>query len=171
MEHWVPFFVVVAAVAIVLQMLVMLGMFLSVRQLSDRLTKISTDVHTQVTPILTKINLLLDDSRPRVISMVNDWAEFSQVARNQAVKFDRVVSEGMELLRGQILRADTVLTGVVEAAEDVSTHFRKSVLGPVSQLTAVLRGIKAGLDMLSKNKRSTPSAEGSRAQSDEELFI
>jgi hypothetical protein len=170
MESWMPFFVIVAAVAIVLQMLVMLGMFLSVRQLSTRLTQISTDLHTQVTPMLTKINLLLDDSRPRVISMVSDWAEFSQVARNQAVKFDRVIGEGMELLRGQILRADTVLTGAVEAAEDVSASFRKSVLAPVSQLTAVLRGIKAGLEMLSKEKRRAP-AEGARAPSDEELFI
>ena len=169
MERWLPFFVIIASVAIVMQAAMLIAMFFTLRESLQRITKITTELHDKLDPILTKTNYLLEDSRTRITSMVADWAEFSQIARNQAVKFDRVVSEGMELLRVQIVRADQILTGVIETADDVGTQFRKSILGPVTQVAAVIRGVKAGLDFFSNPKKS--NSERARAQSDEELFI
>ena len=169
MERWLPFFVIIASVAIVLQAAMLIAMFFALRESLQRITKITTELHEKLDPILTKTNYLLEDSRTRITSMVADWAEFSQIARNQALKFDRVVSEGMELLRVQIVRADQILTGVIETADDVGTQFRKSILGPVTQVAAVIRGVKAGLDFFSSPKKS--NSERARAQSDEELFI
>ena len=169
MERWLPFFVIIASVAIVMQAAMLIAMFFTLRESLQRITKITTELHEKLDPILTKTNYLLEDSRTRITSMVADWAEFSQIARNQAVKFDRVVSEGMELLRVQIVRADQILTGVIETADDVGTQFRKSILGPVTQVAAVIRGVKAGLDFFSSPKKS--NSERARAQSDEELFI
>lgn len=169
MDRWLSFFVIVASVAIVMQAAMLIAMFLTLRESLQRLTKITTDLHEKLDPILTKTNYLLEDSRTRITSMVADWAEFSHIARNQALKFDRVVSEGMELLRAQIVRADQILTGVIETADDVGTQFRKSILGPVTQVAAVIRGVKAGLDFFSSPKRG--NSERARGQSDEELFI
>jgi type IV secretory pathway VirB2 component (pilin) len=169
MESWLPYFVIIASVAIVLQAAMLIAMFFTLRESLQRITKITTELHDKLDPILTKTNYLLEDSRTRITSMVADWAEFSQIARNQAVKFDRVVSEGMELLRVQIVRADQILTGVLETADDVGSQVRKSVLGPVTQVAAVIRGVKAGLDFFTGPKKS--HSERARAQSDEELFI
>jgi type IV secretory pathway VirB2 component (pilin) len=169
MESWLPYFVIIASVAIVLQAAMLIAMFFALRESLQRITKITTELHDKLDPILTKTNYLLEDSRTRITSMVADWAEFSQIARNQAVKFDRVVSEGMELLRVQIVRADQILTGVLETADDVGSQVRKSVLGPVTQVAAVIRGVKAGLDFFTSPKKS--NSERARAQSDEELFI
>jgi type IV secretory pathway VirB2 component (pilin) len=169
MDSWLKFFVLVASVAIVLQAAMLIAMFFALRESLQRMTKITTDLHDKLDPILTKTNYLLEDSRTRITSMVADWAEISQVARNQALKFDRVVSEGMELLRVQLVHADQVLTGVIETADDVGTQFRKSILGPVTQVAAVIRGVKAGLDFFSSGKRG--NSERARSQSDEELFI
>jgi type IV secretory pathway VirB2 component (pilin) len=169
MERWLPFFVIVASVAIVLQAGMLIAMFLALRQSLQRITKISTELHEKLDPILTRTNYLLEDSRNRITSMVADWAEFSHIARNQALKFDRVVSEGLEMLRVQIVRADQILTGVIETADDVGTQVRQSILGPVTQVAAVIRGVRAGLDFFSKPKPR--NAERTRAQSDEELFI
>jgi len=169
MDRWLPFFVIIASVAIVMQAAMLIAMFFTLRESLQRITKITTELHEKLDPILTKTNYLLEDSRTRITSMVADWAEFSQIARNQAVKFDRVVSEGMELLRVQLVRADQVLTGVIETADDVGTQFRKSILGPVTQVAAVIRGVKAGLDFFSKPKSG--NSERARSQSDEELFI
>jgi len=169
MDRWLPFFVILASVAIVMQAAMLGAMFFTLRESLKRLTQITTELHEKLDPILTKTTYLLEDSRTRITSMVADWAEFSQIARNQAVKFDRVVSEGMELLRVQLVRADQVLTGVIETADDVGTQFRKSILGPVTQVAAVIRGVKAGLDFFSGSKRG--NSERTRTQSDEELFI
>jgi type IV secretory pathway VirB2 component (pilin) len=169
MDGWLKFAVLVAAVAIVMQSTMLIAMFFTLRETLQRLTKTTTELHEKLDPILTKTNYLLEDSRTRISSMVADWAEISQVARNQALKFDRVVSECMELLRVQLVHADQVLTGVIETADDVGTQFRKSILGPVTQVAAVIRGVKAGLDFFSGSKRG--NSERARSQSDEELFI
>ena len=170
MESWVGFFVIVACAAIIMQALILAGMFLAVKKTSEHAIRISNDINTKLLPVLEKTNFLLEDSRARISSAVADTAEIVHIARNQANRFDRVMAEGMELLRTQIVRADQVITGVLESLEEAHTKVRKSVTGPVSQVVAVLRGLKAGLDIFTSTKSS--KGEGSRPQSsEEELFI
>jgi len=170
METWVAFFVIVASIAIIMQALILAGMFLAMKKTSDHVIRVSSEINTKLLPVLEKTNFLLEDSRQRFSSVVADTAEIVHIARNQANRFDRVIGEGMELLRAQIIRADQVITGVLESLEEAHTQVRKSVTGPVSQVAAVLRGLKAGLDMFTGGK--SPKGERSRASSsEEELFI
>jgi hypothetical protein len=169
MENWVAFFIVVASIAILMQALILAGMFLAMKKTSDHMIRVSSEINTKLLPVLEKTNFLLEDSRQRFSSVVADTAEIVHIARNQANRFDRVVGEGMELLRGQIIRADQVITGVLESLEEAHTQVRKTVTGPVSQVMAVLRGLKAGLDIFTNAK--TSKGERSRSASEEELFI
>jgi hypothetical protein len=169
MESWVSFFVIVACLAIVLQMAILAGMFFAVKKTTENLTRVSNDVSTKLLPVLEKTNFLLEDSRTRISSVVSDVAEIVHIARNQANRFDRVAGEGVEVLRSQIARADQVITGALETVEEVHGKLRKSVTGPVTQVTAVLRGIKAGLDFFAAGKSGKDDQP--RSQSEEELFI
>jgi hypothetical protein len=170
METWVGVFVIVACAAIIMQALILAGMFLAVKKTSEHAIRVSSEINTKLLPVLEKTNFLLEDSRTRLSSVVADTAEIVHIARNQANRFDRVVAEGMEMLRAQIVRADQVITGVLESLEEAHTQVRKTVTGPVSQVVAVLRGLKAGLDIFTNAKSS--KGERSRAQSsEEELFI
>jgi len=167
---WVAFFIVVASIAILMQALILAGMFLAMKKTSEHMIRVSSEINTKLLPVLEKTNFLLEDSRQRFSSVVADTAEIVHIARNQANRFDRVVGEGMELLRAQIIRADQVITGVLESLDEAHTQVRKTVTGPVSQVAAVLRGLKAGLDMFTSGK--TSKGERSRAaSSEEELFI
>lgn len=170
MENWVAFFVIVASIAIIMQALILAGMFLAMKKTSEHMIRVSSEINTKLLPVLEKTNFLLEDSRQRFSSVVADTAEIVHIARNQANRFDRVMGEGMELLRAQILRADQVISGVLESLEEAHTQVRKTVTGPVSQVVAVLRGLKAGLDIFTSAKAS--KGEGSRtASAEEELFI
>ena len=170
MESWVGFFVIVACVAIIMQALILAGMFLAMKKSSEHVIRITTEINTKLLPVLEKTNFLLEDSRQRFSSVVADTAEIVHIARNQANRFDRVMGEGMELLRTQIVRADQVITGVLESLEEAHTNVRRTVTGPISQVAAVIRGLKAGLDMFTSGKAS--KGERSRsASSEEELFI
>ena len=169
MENWVAFFVIVASIAIVMQALILAGMFLAMKKTSDHVIRVSSEINTKLLPVLEKTNFLLEDSRQRFSSVVADTAEIVHIARNQANRFDRVMGEGMELLRAQIVRADQVITGVLESLEEAHTQVRKTVTGPVSQVAAVIRGLKAGLDIFTGGKSA--KGERSRASSEEELFI
>jgi len=169
MENWVAFFVIVASIAIVMQALILAAMFLAMKKTSDHVIRLSSEVNTRLLPVLEKTNFLLEDSRQRFSSVVADTAEIVHIARNQANRFDRVMGEGMELLRAQIVRADQVITGVLESLEEAHTQVRKTVTGPVSQVAAVIRGLKAGLEIFTSGKSA--KGERSRASSEEELFI
>jgi type IV secretory pathway VirB2 component (pilin) len=167
METWVAFFVIVACLAIIMQAVILTGMFLAMKKTSEQVIRVSTEINTKLLPVLEQTNAILQDSRSRISSAVADAAEIAHIARNQANRFDRLMAEGLEMLRTQVVHADQVITGVLESVEEAHTTVRKTVTGPVSQMAAVLRGLKAGLDMFTSSK-----AERTRPQSsEEELFI
>ncbi|MFZ0735578.1 MAG: hypothetical protein WA002_10805 [Candidatus Acidiferrales bacterium] len=168
MSGWIAAFIVVAAVAIVTQSLIMLGLFLQFRQSNRQVMRMLQDLDSRVSPILLRVNRILDDSEDRISSIVGDAAEITRIARGQAQRVDRVFSDAVERLRSQVIRADHILTGALEVIEDTSARVRKTVTGPVMQVSAVLRGIKVGLDFIrgQQQHRRVPDPAA-----DEELFI
>jgi type IV secretory pathway VirB2 component (pilin) len=167
MPGWVAAFVVVAAVAIIMQMVIMLGMYLQFKETNKQVMRILHDLDARVSPILLRVNRILDDSEDRISSIVGDAAEITRIARGQAQKVDRVFSDAVERLRVQVIRADQILTGTLEVVEDMGTKVKRSVTGPVMQVSAVLKGIKVGLDFI----RGVQNRRGSDNTADEELFI
>ena len=118
-------------------------------------------------PILTRTNRILEDSEERIASIMGDGAEIARLARGQAQKVDRVFTDMVERLRIQVVRADHILTGALEVIEETGTTFRSKVWKPVHQASAVLKGIKAGLEFIRSGRRP----ESDSATQDEELFI
>ncbi|MGA8305533.1 MAG: hypothetical protein WB723_07630, partial [Candidatus Acidiferrales bacterium] len=114
MSGWLQAFIVIAAVAIVIQMAILLGMFFQVRTAIEQFTRIATDLQNRIDPILLRTNRVLEDSEDRIASIMGDAAEITRVARGSAQKIDRVFTDAVERLRVQILRADHILTGTLE---------------------------------------------------------
>lgn len=168
MESWLPFFVVVAALAIVLQMVILLLMYLQFRQMNERLTRIATDFQNKVEPILTRVHYLLEDSHGRITSMVTDASEIVHLARGQAQKVDGLFTEAVDRLRLQVIHADQLLTSAMQHLENAGVQFRQSVLEPVQKASAFIKGVQAGLEFFRGQRRSP---ERSREHQDEELFI
>ena len=168
MDPWLKIFIVLAAVAIIGQMLILLGMFLQVKSMNERMTRIATDLHARIDPILSRLHMVVEEVGPQISSAAENAAEITRLARAQTEKIDRVFTEAIDRLRMQVLRADQILTGAIEEIESAGTEFKASVLRPVRQATAFVKGIKAGLDFL-RGQRQSP--ERAREQQDEELFI
>jgi hypothetical protein len=168
MESWLPFFVIVAAVAIILQMGILLLMYLQFRQMNERMTRIATDLQNKVEPILSRVHDVLEDSHGRITSMVVDASEVVHLARNQAQKVDALFTESVDRLRLQVIRADQLLTTAMEQIEQAGTQLRQTVLEPVQKATAFIRGVQAGLEVF-RGQRHSP--ERVREHQDEELFI
>lgn len=166
---WLEAFIVIAAVAIVVQMAILLALFLQVKSALARFERVTTDLQSKINPILIRVNRILENSEDRIASIMDDAAELTRVARSQAQKVDRVFTEGIERLRIQLLRADMILTGALEVIEDTGSKFRDTLWGPVQKATAVIRGIKVGLDFLRGQRQRR--AEREPATQDEELFI
>src|SRR5690242_2569160 len=169
METWVAVFVIVAAVAIVVQAGILIAMFFQTRRTMERMERFTSDLESRLSPILSRVQTLLEDTQPKIAEMVADAAHVVYLARAQAQKVDRVFTEASDRLRGQLVRADRILTGALEAVEDAGSKFTHSVWRPVQKVSALMQGIKVGIDLL-RSRRAVRRPEEPLEQ-EEELFI
>jgi hypothetical protein len=177
MESWMPFFVVVAALALVVQALVLVGLFIGVRRANARYSQIAEELRARIIPALSDIQLLVEEARPHITGILANASEVTHLARTQAQRVDRVMSEALERLRMQLAHVDQILTGALETVEDAGSKFRQTVWQPMQSVAAVVRGIQTGLEFYRgtrsqrrRNERYEPPA-GDREQADENLFI
>jgi hypothetical protein len=168
MSGLLVWFIAIATIAIVIQMGILVAMFLQVRTAIETFSRIAQQLQARMDPILLRTNRILEDSEERLASIMGDGAEIARLARGQAQKVDRVFTDMVERLRIQVVRADHILTGALEVIEETGTTFRSKVWKPVHQASAVLKGIKAGLEFIRGGRRSETS---DAAEQDEELFI
>ncbi len=163
-----PFFVIVTALAVMVQSAMMVALYLSIKKTNERVTKVAEDFERRSAPILSRMHLIMDDLHPRVSTIVANAAEITEVARRQTYKVDRVFSEAVDRLRVQVVRADQILTGALEGLEEAGTEFRRTIWEPVQNATALIRGIKSGIDALRGLRRQPPPRPPA---GEEELFI
>jgi uncharacterized protein YoxC len=170
MQLWLEIFSIVAALALVVQVVILTALFFELRRTTEKMNQLVGDLHARVGPILTRVQILLDDTQPKISSMVNDASHIVYLARGQAQKIDRVFTDAADRLRGQLVHADRILTGTLEAVEDAGAKFSHSFWRPMQKASALVQGIKVGLDLL-RSRRGRRSGDEPREQQEEELFI
>jgi hypothetical protein len=171
MQLWLEIFSLVAAVALIVQVVILTLLFFQLRKTTENMNRLVGDLHSRVGPILTRVQILLDDTQPKISSMVNDASHIVYLARGQAQKIDRVFTDAADRLRGQLVHADRILTGTLEAVEDAGSKFKHNFWRPVQKASALVQGIKVGLDLLRSRRRRSSGGDEPREQQEEELFI
>jgi len=170
MQFWMEFFSIVAAIALVVQVAILIGLFVQLRKTTESISRMISDMHERMGPILTRTQIMLDDTQPKISALVEDASHMVYLARVQAQKMDRIFTEASDRLRGQLVRADRILTGTLEAVEDAGAQVRRNFLGPVQKVSAVVHGIKIGLDVL-RSRRREPESVREALEQEDELFI
>ena len=122
----------------------------------------------RINPVISRLQMLVEEAQPRISSMISDAAEMTHVARSQVQRVDRMVTEAVDRLRMQLVHADQILTGAMEAVEDTGSRLRSSVWRPVQSVSALVRGIQTGLEFYRGRRRQ---ANVPNEQQDEGLFI
>jgi hypothetical protein len=171
MQVTMEVFILVAALTLIVQAGILVLLFFQLRKTTENVNKMVGDLHSRIGPILTRTQILLDDTQPKIAALVEDASQIVYLTRSQAQRFDKIATEASDRLRGQLVHIDRILTGTLEAVEDAGAQVRRSFWGPVQKASALVQGIKIGLDVL-RSRRSSPSrtAESSVEQEDE-LFI
>lgn len=169
MQTWIAVFAIITAAALVVQVIILTLLSVQMRKTMEQMTRTVNDLQTRVGPILTRVQILLEDTQPKISNMVSDAAHVVYLARGQAQKVDRVFTDAADRLRGQLIHADRILTGALEAVEDAGAQFQRTVWRPMQKATALVQGIKVGIDLL--RSRRGNSSSGERREQEEELFI
>jgi hypothetical protein len=171
MQFWLEFFSIVAAVALVIQVVILTLLLIQMQRTTDNVNRLINEMQSRMGPILTRVQILLDDTQPKISTMVNDASHIVYLARGQAQKVDRVFTEAADRLRGQLIHADRILTGTLEAVEEAGAEIKHSFWRPVQKASALVQGIKVGLDLLRSRRGSSRRNDESRGAQEEELFI
>jgi len=171
MQFWLELFSIVAAVALVVQVVILTALLFQVRRTTENVNRLVGDLQSRVGPILTRVQILLDDTQPKISSMVNDAAHIVYLTRGQAQKVDRVFTEAADRLRGQLGHMDRILTAALETVEEAGSQFKHSVWRPMQKASALVQGIKVGLDLLRSRRGPGSRRDEPRESQEEELFI
>jgi uncharacterized protein YoxC len=162
-------FVVVAAVAIVLQLVVLFAMYKALRQSSEKVEGIAARLEQQASPVLATAAEILDDARPKIAEITSNLAESSATIRAHVSQVGEATSEIVERARMQAARLDEFVINAAQRVEATSELLQHKVFTPMRRVRAIVTALNAGLSFL-KSNRSRHRGNGSEVE-DEEMFI
>jgi hypothetical protein len=161
-------FVIVAAVAIVVQMAILFAIYKAMKQSSARMEAFTTRMEDKVTPVLSTAHTILVDAQPKVSEITANLAEATATMRVQVANIGEATGEIVERARIQAARVDELISGTVERIELV----QNTVITPVRRIQAIIQALQAGIGFL-RHARSgnRKNLGGNPGDDDEEMFI
>ena len=172
MDEKLTIFIAVTSAAVVLQMLIMAGMYFTVRKLSIHLKTVSDEVKTQALPLLENaktlqadVKRIVETSAPKVELVLDNTAAITTTAHAAIGRVESTVNDLLDRARLQIIRADEMVTRAMDQVEETTGKVAHSVTSPVKHASGIMQGISTGFGAYFGQKR-----ERERGPSDE-MFI
>jgi ABC-type multidrug transport system fused ATPase/permease subunit len=138
-------FVGLAALAIVIQMGVLIALFVSTRKASARLQRISNEMEEHLLPMIRDAKILLAESTPKVREILEDLTVLSATARHDVARISSTANEINNRVHEQMLRADQLVTRTLDRVEETTENVQHAISSPMRQISGVLTGVAAGL--------------------------
>ena len=148
MENLIAAFVVIAAVAIVLQMAILAGIYFQSKRTAARMEKLADRIEEHAVPAFAAARKLLEESGPKIVTTIQNAAETSTMLRNQAQRLDATVTDVVDRTRLQVIRTDELVTRTLDRVEETTDMVHTSVIVPVKQIAGLLQGLTAGAGSL-----------------------
>lgn len=165
----ITIFVVVAAIALVVQMGILFALYKALRQTSERVEGIAGRLEEQAAPVLTTAAAILEDARPKLAEITSNLAETSAVVRAHVAQVGEATGEIVERARLQAARLDEFIVSASRKVEATSELLQHKVFSPMRRIRAIITALNAGLSFLRSN-RPARRANGEQVE-DEEMFI
>lgn len=166
----ITIFVVVAAVAIVVQMVILFALYKALRESSSRMEGIAGRLEQQATPVLATAAAILDDAKPKIAELTTNLAESSALVRIQVAQVGEATGEIVERMRMNAARLDDFIVNTANKVEATSDLLQDRVFSPMRKVRAVVSALNAGLAIL-KSTRSRRQRGNADQVEDEEMFI
>ncbi len=159
METLLTIFIVVTAVAVVIQMIILAALFFSVKKTSSRIDALAQQMQT-----------MLQESRARWDTVLTNVAESTTLVRQQVERLNATVSDAMDRARLQVIRADELVTRTMDRVEETTDLVHHTVVSPVRQAAGLMKGLTAGIETFFGRGRRR-AQEDDMGVSQDELFI
>jgi hypothetical protein len=161
-------FVGLTGFALLVQAIVLLAFFLTIRKTVVAVQADVQELRTGIVPVLTKSRELMEHLGPRVESIATDLAEMAHTLRKQGAEFQASTDEILGRVNRQAGRLDLMFTNVVDGVEHAGNVVVNSVGGPVRQISAIIASARAFLTVMTTGKRDPRQT---RIATDQDMFV
>lgn len=163
-------FVAITSVAVVLQTLILLGLYLSLRRSASQMEGIVLDFHRRATPLIENARDILADATPKVKEITSNLTEASVTLKKQASTLGDTAVEIAMRAKNKVAMADDMMTRTLDRVEKTTGAVQNSVLLPVRRVNGILQGISVGIGAFLNQKREVRE-ERKRSTNDEGMFV
>jgi ABC-type transporter Mla subunit MlaD len=156
------------SLAVLMQAGVMIGIWLAVRKIPGQAEAVRADIKQRLDPLTQSVTEIVSNAREPLRAITTNLAEISNMLRERTSDVDALVAELVDKSRAQVIRMDQMVSDLVAKVETTSDAVQRGVLAPIQEVSAVIKGMQAGLEFLFSRRRTTSVSE---AAQDEQLFI
>lgn len=171
MDPVLKIFIYATAVAVILQMFILLGLAISLRKTSSKVEALAGEVRARALPVLSSAETIINDSRGKIDIVMNNLVATTGTLKTQMDRLDATVNDVVDRARLQVIRADDIVTRTLDRVEETSEMVHHTVVSPVRQISGIMQGVSVGLSAFFGHNRSRRRRTGTRVTQDEELFI
>lgn len=161
-------FVVVAALALVLQTGILFALYLGVSKSAKAMKVEIEEMRASVMPTVERTRDLIERVSPKIEQTLADVSEITRSVRAQAVEIESVTKEVAARVRTETGRIDTMFAKALDAVDKAGDFVSRAVSTPVRQLSGILAGIKAVVESLST---PYPPQPGNNVRHDNDMFV
>ncbi len=152
-------FTAVTALGVLLQALVLLGMFVALKGALTRLNEVSRLAQEHAIPTLASVRHLVEEVAPKLKSAADNVVEASQRLKTESAHVNETVDDLLKKAEDQARRVDEMVTATLNTIAHATAAMQRVVSVPARQVGAVLSGLRAGFDVL-RGKEREPHVTG-----------
>jgi methyl-accepting chemotaxis protein len=140
--------VAVIGLAVVLQAIILLLIFISIRNAARALHEQVEELKSSITPVVGNVRDFIARISPKVESAVDDVSGMVHSARAQSAEIQSSVAEILKRTQDQLHRLDGMATSALDAVDRTGNLLIEAVNKPIRQLSAVFSMVKAMVESL-----------------------
>ena len=165
---WVmTIFVAITALAFVAQAGIMFAMYRALIGFRREFDSWRDDLKPRLDALTQSVTEIVNNSREPIKSITANVADVSRIVRERTDYVDAVVAEITTRTRDRVVRIDEMLEEMVQKAHHTADLVERSVAVPVHEASAVIKGVRAGIEFLLGGR----SPKTSDVTQDEQMFI
>ena len=155
-------FVGIAAVALVLQLATLVGIYKASQGMNQKVQQLMPKVES----LIEVSRRTVEESRAQIADITGKTSDILDIARRQLQKVDEVLDDAAARARVQMDRAEMVLDDAMTRTQQTVATVHNGIVKPVREIQGVAAGLRTAILFLTKG-RPNPT----QATSDEEMFI
>jgi hypothetical protein len=160
-------FVGMVAFALVVQAVAVIVIAIGAAKATKRALDMVDELRTKVGPLLDTTQSVFHDAAPKVKVITENLVETSHIVRSKAREFDAMASELNMKTRLQAARVDGMVTSVLNTTAEISETLQRAVKVPVREVSGLVNGFKAGVDVLVGRAKGFGRSKGNGARDTE----